>query len=134
MTHNIVRVSFRHTRAAQHYFFMAHTSTFPILLDGRKVNGFRAQELKTALISSGVPASDHAQTKAAKLSQLKSVLSSTRASQGPFGALEDGRLIDSLSIEDLKSFIVARGGDSSLPPWDGVNLQNSLPSELQRLV
>jgi hypothetical protein len=34
----------------------------------------------------------------------------------------------------LKSFIVARGGDSSLPPWGGVNLQNNLPSELQRLV
>jgi hypothetical protein len=101
---------------------------------GRKVNGLRVQELKVALASSGVPVSEHAQTKAAKLSQLKHVLSSTRASQGPFGALEDGRLIDSLSIEDLKSFIVARGGDSSLPPWDGVNLQNSLPSELQRLV
>ena len=61
-----------------------------------------------ALVSSEVPESDHAQTKAEKLSQLKRVLSSTRASQGPFGALEDGRLIGSLSIEDLKNFIVAR--------------------------
>jgi hypothetical protein len=71
---------------------MAHTSTFPILLDGNKVNWFRVQELKAALISFGVPESDHAQTKAAKLTQLKFVLSSTRASQGPFGALEDGGL------------------------------------------
>ena len=69
---------------------MAHTFTFPILLDGKNVNGFRVQELKAALISFGVPESDHAQTKAVKLFQLKSVLSSTRASQGPFGALEDG--------------------------------------------
>jgi hypothetical protein len=113
---------------------MAHTFTFPILLDGKNVNGFRVQELKTALISLGVPESDHAQTKAVKLFQLKSVLSSTRASQGSFGALEDGRLIDSLSSDDLKSIIAARGGDSSLPPGDGVNLQNCLPSELQRLV
>ena len=86
---------------AQHSFFMAHTFTFPILLDGKNVNGFRVQKLKAALISFGVPESEHAQTKAAKLFQLKSVLSSTRASQGSFGALEDGRLIDSLSIEDL---------------------------------
>ena len=76
---------------------------------------------------------NHAQIKAVKLFQLKSVLSSTRASQGSFGALEDGRLIDSLSSDDLKSIIAARGGDSSLPPWNGVN-QNCLPSELQRLV
>jgi hypothetical protein len=118
---------------AQYSFFMAHTSSFPILLDGRNVNGFRVQELKAALISFGVPESEHTQTKAAKLNQLKFVLSSTRASQGPFGALEDGRLIFSLSSGDLKNFIAARGGDSSLPPWDGVNL-NCLPSELQRLV
>jgi hypothetical protein len=109
---------------------MTHTSSFPILLDGRNVNGFRVQELKAALISFGVPESEHTHTKAAKLTQLKFVLSSTRASQGPFGALEDGRLIGSLSSDDLKSFIAARGGDSSLPPWDGVNLPNSLPSEL----
>jgi hypothetical protein len=114
---------------------MAYTSIFPILLkDERKVNGLRVQELKAALISFGLPESEHAQTKAAKLPQLKRVLSSTRASQGTFGALEDGRLIDSPSFEYLKSVIVARGGDSSLPPWGGVNLQNSLPSELQRLV
>ena len=86
---------------------MAHTSSFQILLDGRNVNGFRVQGLKAALISFGVPESEHTQTKAAKFSQLKFVLSSTRASQGPFGALEDGRLIDSLSFDDLKSFIVA---------------------------
>ena len=135
LTHNIVRSEFCHIRVAPHSFFMAaHTFTFPIFLDGKNVNGFRVQELKAALISLGVPESDQAQTKAVKLFQLKSVLSSTRASQGPFGALEDGRLIDSLSIEDLKSFIVARGGDSSLPPWDGVNLRNNLPSEVQRLV
>ena len=106
---------------------MAHTFTFPILLDGKNVNGFRVQELKAALISFGVPESEHTKTKALMSFQLKSVLSSTRASQGPFGALEDGRLIDTLSVEDLKSFIVARGGDSSLPPWDGVNLRNNLP-------
>jgi hypothetical protein len=71
---------------------MAHTFifTFPIYLDGKNVNGFRVQELKAALISLGVPESRQAQTKAVKLFQLKSVLSSTRASQGPFGALEDG--------------------------------------------
>ncbi len=78
---------------AQHSFFMAaHTFTFPIFLDGKNVNGFRVQELKAALISLGVPESDQAQTEAVKLFQLKSVLSSTRASQGPFGALEDGRI------------------------------------------
>jgi hypothetical protein len=71
---------------------MAHTSTFPIPLDGRKVNEFRVQELKAALISSGVPESDHAQTKAAKLTQLKLVLSSTRASQVPLAPLKMGGL------------------------------------------
>jgi hypothetical protein len=39
----------------------------------------------------------------------------------------------SLSVEDLNSSIAARGGDSSLLPWGGINLQNSFPSELQRL-
>jgi hypothetical protein len=112
---------------------MAHTSTFPVLLDGKNVNAFRVQELKTALISLGLPESNHGQTKAVKLFQLKTVLSSTRASQGSFGALEDCRLIDDLSSDDLKSIITARGGDSSLPPWSGVN-QNCLPYELQRLV
>jgi hypothetical protein len=45
---------------------MAHTSFFPILLnDGRKMNGLRVQELKVALVSFGIPESEHAQTKAA---------------------------------------------------------------------
>ena len=112
---------------------MAHTFTFSVLLDGNNVNAFRVQELKTALISLGLPESNHGLTKAVKLFQLKTVLSSTRASQGSFGALEDRRFIDDLSSDDLKSIITARGGDSSLPPWSGVN-QNCLPSELQRLV
>jgi hypothetical protein len=65
-----------------------------------------------------VPEFEHAQSKAEKMSQLKDVLSRSRASQGPFGALEDGRLIDSLSFEDLKSSIAARGGNSNLQPWE----------------
>jgi hypothetical protein len=44
---------------------MAHNSAFPILFnDGRKLNGLRVQELKVALVSAGVPESEHAQTKA----------------------------------------------------------------------
>ena len=44
---------------------MAHVSAVPIRLnDGRKVNGLRVQELKAALVSAGVPESEHAQTKA----------------------------------------------------------------------
>ena len=95
LTHNIVRVSSAANAWRNISFFTAHTFTFPILLDVKNVNGFRVQELKAALISFGVPESEHTHTKAAKLTQLKFVLSSTRASQGPFGALEDGRLIDS---------------------------------------
>ena len=90
-----------HTRGATFFLYGGSYFHLPNFLDGKNVNGFRVQELKAALISFGVPESEHAQTKAVKLFQLKSVLSSTRASQGSFGALEDGRLIDSLSIEDL---------------------------------
>ena len=112
---------------AQHSFFMAHLSVVPICLnDGKKVNGLRVHELKAALFSAGVPESEHALSKADKLSQLKDVLSKSRASQGPLGALEDGRPIGSLSVADLKSSVAAHGGDP--------NFQGHLPSELQRLV
>jgi hypothetical protein len=112
---------------------MANTSAVPILLnDGRKRNGLRVQELKVALVSAGVPEFENSHSKADKMSPLKDVLSRSRASQGPFGALEDGRLIGSLSVEDLKSSIPARGGNSNLQPWGNANLQNNLPSELQK--
>jgi hypothetical protein len=48
-------------------FFMAHLSAVPIRSnDGRKVNGLRVQELKAALVSDGVPESEHVQSKADK--------------------------------------------------------------------
>jgi len=51
---------------------IAHLSAVPIHLnDGRNVKGLRVLELKAALESFGVPASEHAQNKADKLSQLK---------------------------------------------------------------
>jgi hypothetical protein len=53
-------------------------------------------------------------------------MSKSRASQGSFGALEDGRLIGSLSVVDLKSSVAAHGGDQ--------HFQDNLSSELQRLV
>jgi hypothetical protein len=91
---------------------MAHLSAVPIRLnDGSKVNGLRVQELKAALVSAGVPESEHTQSIAEKLPQLKDVLSKSRASQGSFGALEDGRPIGSLSVVDLKSSVAAHGGD-----------------------
>jgi len=82
---------------------MAHLSAVPIRLgDGRKVNGLRVQELKAALVSAGVPESEHTQSKADKLTQLNDVMPKPRALQGSFGALEDGRPIGSLSVADLK--------------------------------
>jgi hypothetical protein len=86
---------------------MAHLSAVPIRLnDGRNVKGLRVLELKAAF---GVPASEHAQYKTEKLSQLKNAMSKFRASQGFRGALEDGRLIDSLNVVDLKASIAAHG-------------------------
>jgi hypothetical protein len=114
---------------------MAHVSAVPISLnDGRKVNGLRVQGLKAALVPAGLPESEHAQSKADMVYQLKDVMSRPLASQGPFGALEDDRLIDSLSVEDLKRSIAARGGDFNLNPWGNADLQNNLPSELQKIV
>jgi hypothetical protein len=102
---------------------MPSLSAVPIGVDdGRKVNGLRVQELKADLVSSEVPESEHSQSKAGKLSQHKDFMSKSRASQGPLGALEDGRPFGSLSVADLKSPIAVHGGDP--------NLQGNLPSEL----
>ena len=106
---------------------MAHLSAVPIRLnDGRNVKGLRVLELKTALESFGVPAAEHAQNKADKLSQLINAMSKFRASQGIRGALEDGRLIDGLNVVDVKASIAAHGGDP--------NFTGCLQTELQRLV
>jgi len=106
---------------------MAHLSAVPIRLnDGRNVKGLRVLELKTALESFGVPAAEHAQNKADKLSQLINAMSKFRASQGFRGALEDGRLIDGLNVVDMKAAIAAHGGDP--------NFTGCLQTELQRLV
>jgi hypothetical protein len=91
---------------------MAHLSAVLIRLDdGRNVKGFRVLELKAAFESFGVPASENAQRKAYKLSQLQNAMSKFRASQGSRGAFEDGRMIDSLNAMDLKTTIAAHGGD-----------------------
>jgi hypothetical protein len=91
---------------------MANLSAVPIRFsDGRNVNGLRVQELEAALVSARVPESEITQSKADKMSQLNDFLSKSRASQGPFCALEYGRPICSLSVADLKSFVAAYGGD-----------------------
>jgi hypothetical protein len=55
---------------------MAHLSAVPIRLnDGCNVKGLRVLELKTALVSFGVPEPNHAQNKADKLVQLLNSLS-----------------------------------------------------------
>ena len=61
---------------------MTHTSSFPILLDGRNVNGFRVQELKAALISFGVPESEHTKTQL-KLGQAPPVFGVTGQDLSP---------------------------------------------------
>jgi hypothetical protein len=51
---------------------MVHLSALPIRLnDGWKVNGLRVQEIRKALVSFGVPETEHAQSKADKLFKLK---------------------------------------------------------------
>ena len=58
------------------FLFMAHLSAVPIRLnDGCNVKGLRVLELKTALVSFGVPEPNHAQNKADKLVQLLNSLS-----------------------------------------------------------
>ena len=93
---------------------MAHLSAVPIRLnDGCNVKGLRVLELKTALVSFGVPEPNHAQNKADKLVQLLNSLSKSRASQGSRGALDEGRLIGALSVVELRSAIAARGLQTS---------------------
>ena len=108
---------------------MAHLSAVPIRLnDGRNVNGLCVLELKAALESFGVPASEHAQNKAVKLSQLKNAMSKFRASQGFRGALEDGRLC-------LDRQTQRRGYETSIAAHgDDPNFTGCLQTELQRLV
>ena len=60
---------------------MANLSDVPIRLNNRrKVNCLRVQELNAALVSAGVPESEHTQSKDYKLTQLNDVIFKSRAS------------------------------------------------------
>ena len=55
------------TPALRTFFFMVNLPAVHMRLnDGRKVNYLRVQELKTALVSYGVPDTEHGQRKADK--------------------------------------------------------------------
>lgn len=67
------------------------------------MNGLRVFEFRAALISFGLPGSDHAVCKIDKQVQLKHAMSGTFAVQGRPGALEDSRDISSLSVVNVRA-------------------------------
>jgi len=109
-------------------FAMAHSlQSAPVLLDdGQRVRDLRVPQLVSALTDLGVPTDTFPKLRAHRVVLLTSTLSKSRAAIGLFGALEDGRTINGLSIDDVRAELVARGGD---PAHQGCQR-----SELQRIV
>jgi len=111
---------------------MAQFSVVPFRLnDGRRVKDLRVLDLKSAIVSFGVPEPNHAQNKADKLVQLLNALSKSCASQGSRSALEEGRLIDALSVVELRSAIAARGLPTS---WTASILSSNASFVFVRIV
>ena len=99
----------------------------PVLLDdGQRVQNLRVPQLLSALTGLGVPTDTLPKLRAEKVILLTTTLSKSRATVGQFGALEDGRIINDLSADDVRAELVARGGD---PAHQGCQR-----SELQRIV
>ena len=99
----------------------------PVLLDdGQRVQNLRVPQLLSALTGLGVPTDTFPKLRAEKVILLTTTLSKSRATVGQFGALEDGRIINDLSADDVRAELVARGGD---PAHQGCQR-----SELQRIV
>ena len=99
----------------------------PVLLDdGKRVRNLRVAQLVSALTALGVPTDTIPKLRADKVALLTTILSKSRAAVGQFGALEDGRAINDLSVDDVRAELVARGGDPAQ--------QGCQRSELQRIV
>jgi hypothetical protein len=107
---------------------MAHSlQSVPVLLDdGQRVRNLRVAQLVSALTALGVPTDTIPKLRADKVALLTTILSKSRAAVGQFGALEDGRAINDLSVDDVRAELVARGGDPAQ--------QGCQRSELQRIV
>ena len=95
----------------------------PVLLDdGQRVQNLRVPQLLSALTDLGVPTDTLPKLRAEKVILLTTTLSKSRAAVGQFGALEDGRTINDLSVDDVRAELSADRAPDTPPVVTGGGL------------